>query len=117
MPRQKKDRQICFEPANRIFRPDMENSESAEITLEELEAMRLVDREGFDQNEAAVCMGVSRATFQRMLYSARYKLADGLLAGKNIVLSGGSYRLAKSGCACRKICRPCRFHKKGDVSE
>ncbi len=112
MPRQKKDRQICFEPANRIFRPEKESSGRADITHEELEALRLVDREGFAQSEAAGCMRVSRATFQRMLYSARYKLADALLEGKEIIISGGSYRLSESGCNCTKKCKPCRFIKK-----
>jgi predicted DNA-binding protein (UPF0251 family)/predicted Fe-Mo cluster-binding NifX family protein len=50
-----------------------------EITLDEFEAMRLVDRESMSQIDAAEDMQVSRATIQRLLSSGRKKLIDSIL--------------------------------------
>jgi len=46
------------------------------LKLEELEAIRLKDLEGLEQGECAEKMEVSRPTFQRILLSAREKIAD-----------------------------------------
>jgi len=54
------------------------------LKLEELEAIRLKDLEGLDQVDCAREMGVSRPTFQRILLSAREKVADSLVNGKAI---------------------------------
>jgi len=51
------------------------------LGLDELEALRLADVEGFYQEEAAACMGVSRATFGRILASARAKVARTVVEG------------------------------------
>lgn len=61
------------------------------LKLEELEAIRLKDLEGLDQEECAVKMEVSRPTFQRILISAREKIADSLINGKAINIEGGNY--------------------------
>jgi predicted DNA-binding protein (UPF0251 family) len=55
-----------------------------EITLEmdELEALRLADQEGFYHEEAAKQMNISRATFGRILDQARQKVAEAILGGK-----------------------------------
>jgi predicted DNA-binding protein (UPF0251 family) len=50
-----------------------------ELRLDELEAMRLCDIEGLDQNAAGQRMGVSRGTVQRLLRSGRTKLLGSLL--------------------------------------
>jgi predicted DNA-binding protein (UPF0251 family) len=44
------------------------------LKLEELEAIRLKDLEGMEQEECAARMEVSRPTFQRILISAGKKL-------------------------------------------
>ncbi|MBP2626729.1 MAG: hypothetical protein H6Q68_1440 [Firmicutes bacterium] len=42
-----------------------------ELGIEELEAVRLKDLDRMDQADCAAAMGLSRATFQRILQSAR----------------------------------------------
>lgn len=61
------------------------------LKLEELEAVRLKDLEGLEQGECAEKMGVSRPTFQRILLSAREKIADSLVNGKSIHIEGGNF--------------------------
>ncbi|NOZ93843.1 MAG: DUF134 domain-containing protein [Acidobacteria bacterium] len=71
------------------------------LGLDELEALRLADVEGLYQEDAAVCMGVSRATFGRILASARSKAARAIVEGTVLLVGedggpGGS----RSGTAC-----------------
>lgn len=61
------------------------------LKLEELEAIRLKDLEGLEQGECAERMEVSRPTFQRILLSAREKIADSLVNGKSIHIEGGNF--------------------------
>jgi len=63
------------------------------LKLEELEAIRLKDLEGLEQGECAEKMEVSRPTFQRILISAREKIADSLINGKTIHIEGGNFTL------------------------
>jgi len=58
------------------------------LSHEELEAIRLADEEKLYQEECANEMEVSRATFGRILNSARAKIADALLNGKKIIIEG-----------------------------
>lgn len=61
------------------------------LKLEELEAIRLKDLEGLEQSECAEKMEVSRPTFQRILLSAKEKIADSLVNGKIIRIEGGNF--------------------------
>ncbi len=61
------------------------------LKLEELEAIRLKDLMGLEQEECAQQMEVSRPTFQRILLAAREKIADSLVNGKSIQIEGGHY--------------------------
>ena len=61
------------------------------LKIEELEALRLKDLEGLEQEECAVKMEVSRPTFQRILIAAREKVADSLINGKAIRIEGGNF--------------------------
>ena len=61
------------------------------LKLEELEAIRLKDLEGLEQEDCASRMEVSRPTFQRILTAAREKIADSLIHGKDIRIEGGNY--------------------------
>jgi predicted DNA-binding protein (UPF0251 family)/predicted Fe-Mo cluster-binding NifX family protein len=60
------------------------------LGLDEAEALRLADLEGLYQEAAANRMGVSRATFGRIVESARHKTADAILNGKTLRLEGGA---------------------------
>jgi predicted DNA-binding protein (UPF0251 family) len=70
------------------------------ISIEEIEAVRLKDHEGLEQEECAKKMSVSRSTFARILLSARRKMADALLNGKSIRIEGGNYEFAKRSFRC-----------------
>ena len=63
------------------------------LTVEELEALRLVDLEDLTQEEAAVMMGVSRKTLWNDLQRARKKVVDALVNGYAIRIQGGDYIL------------------------
>jgi len=78
-----------FKPAGIPLRALEENL----LSLEELEALRLRDHERLSQIDCAQKMNVSRPTFQRILASARRKIADTLLAGKALRIEGGNYEL------------------------
>ncbi len=94
MARPTKWRQIEHIPTIVNFIPsDRETTKFAEniLKLEELEAIRLKDLEGLEQKECAEKMKVSRPTFQRILFSARAKIADSLIQGKAIRIEGGYY--------------------------
>ena len=73
--------------------------EESRLTVEEAEAIRLKDLEGLEQEEGAEKMNISRPTFQRVLASARQKIADALLNGKAIRIEGGNFEMS-----------PRRFH-------
>lgn len=72
------------------------------LKLEELEAIRLKDLEGLEQAECAQHMEVSRPTFQRILLSAREKIADSLIHGKVIRIEGGNFTRNICPVACQK---------------
>ena len=61
------------------------------ITIEELEAMRLVDYKGLTQEEAAERMHVSRKTLWSDLQRARKKVVDALIHGLALKIEGGNY--------------------------
>jgi predicted DNA-binding protein (UPF0251 family) len=62
--------------------------EIIQLAHDELEALHLCDGEGKTQEEAGVCMGVSRGTVQRLLANARCKVAQALVGQKALAISG-----------------------------
>ncbi len=64
------------------------------LSVDEAEAIRLKDIAGLEQEEGADRMGISRPTFQRILLSARQKVADALLNGKALRIEGGHVQVA-----------------------
>jgi len=116
MARPTKDRIIEKLPEIRFFKPagvPGHQLEIVEMTMEEVEALRLKDVKGLTQAEAAEVMNVSRPTFQRVLTSARKKAAEALTCGKAIKFEGGDYRLVKPGhcLECGKKMRRGRGHQ------
>lgn len=81
----------CFGPL--CGRPD----EVVVILPEEVEALRLVDLSGLEQEEAARTLGISRKTLWRDLHEARAKVADALVNGKTIRIAGCG-REREKGC-------------------
>ena len=79
------------------------------MTLDEYEAIRLMDLENLQQEQAAAQMGVARTPVQLIYNNARRKLADCLVNGKRLVISGGNYRLCEGKtCGCGCGCADCR---------
>jgi len=85
MPRNKKMRYCRGIDGYNLYKPSgipLSQMEIIELGLDELEAMRLCDFDGMQQEEAADAMGVSRGTIQRLLESGRRKTLDALVHGK-----------------------------------
>lgn len=94
MPRPVKWRRVENLPQNNYFiplgKPKCEIRETV-LKIEELEAMRLKDIEDLTQEECAERMQVSRQTFQNIIDEARKKVANALIEGNAINISGGNY--------------------------
>jgi len=101
MPRPAKMKRVGFVPSVTYFKPagiPLRMMDEIGISLEEAEAVRLKDLEGLEQEAAAAQMNISRPTFQRVLASARAKIADALLNGKAIRIEGGNFEMARRYC-------------------
>jgi len=87
-------RKVEFIPNIQYFVPsdiDVDDLQENILRIEELEAIRLKDLEGLEQEDCADKMEVSRQTFQRILNTAREKIADSLINGKAIRIEGGNF--------------------------
>ena len=76
--------------ADRVYKPQgipMRGLENTLVTLDQFEAMRLCDLEGLEQEEAGRRMGVSRGTIQRLLYSGRRKMVEGILNMNALIIN------------------------------
>lgn len=92
MSRPVKWRRINQIPSFSHFIPAGGESAAENVLLfEELEAIRLKDLEGLEQEACAEQMQISRPTFQRILIAARQKVADSLINGKAIRIAGGNF--------------------------
>jgi uncharacterized protein len=105
MPRPRKCRFVTQEPGVTFFKPQgipLRMLEHAQITVDELEALRLSDFLGMSHEEAAKQLKVSRPTVTRMLARAHQAIADALVNGKAIRIEGGDYVLEGLECQCPK---------------
>ena len=103
MPRRKKPRFVTGYPSIDAFVP-RGNLQTGQISLsvEGLEAIRLSDFEGLDQETAAGIMQVSRQTYGRILGEARHLVSDALVTGKALVIEGGTYEMGGRRRRCRR---------------
>lgn len=114
MPRPPKCRRVEQLPWVTYFKPSgIPMTELSEIVLsiEELEAIRLRDLSGLEHEECAERMSISRPTFHRVLASARQKVAQALVNGEALKVSGGNYKLAQHNLKCRS----CGHHWEGTI--
>ncbi|MDY5483413.1 MAG: DUF134 domain-containing protein [Clostridium sp.] len=95
MPRPRKCRKVCCLPENDGFAPIRGGDELAPIILnvDEYEAIRLIDREGFSQEQCGEYMHIARTTVQQIYAAARKKLADALVEGRPLRIEGGDFTL------------------------
>jgi len=101
-------RRIENEPVISYFKPrgvPLSDLDVVLLSLEELEAVRLVDLEGLNQEEAAQRMGISRRALWEDLQNARRKIVDALVKGKAIEIKGGRYTVKRPR---RGTCNGCQ---------
>ena len=118
MPRPRKCRKVCYLPDNDGFVPVRGGEELTPIVLnvDEYEAIRLIDREGFSQEQCGEYMRIARTTVQQIYAAARKKLADALVEGLPLRIEGGDFQLCDGNedyCGCGG----CRRHRRGCVQQ
>jgi len=79
---------LQFSPRGKAGRPD-----EIELKIDEFEAIKLADYQGYDQAEGAMAMGISRPSFGRILRNARHTIADALVNGKIIRIRTGNVQV------------------------
>ena len=107
MARPVKRRRVCGLPPVGAFRPEGgPGGPVIEVTVDEYEAVRLIDLLGLTQEECAAQMNVARTTVQAIYDSAREKLARMLAEGRPLAVQGGTYDLCgQAEHCCGRRCR------------
>lgn len=103
-----KDRLVAFNPDVSYFKPrgiPLMELEEVVMKVDECEAIRLADLMNLSHEAAGKQMGVSRATFGRIVQRARKSVADAVINGKAIRIEGGQYRLVSDARVF--FCRTC----------
>lgn len=109
MPRPSRRRRVCAEPCYNSFAPcGQQGPECVQLTVDEFEAIRLVDFEKQTHEGCAALMGISRTTVTEIYERARFKLADCIVNGKTLQISGGNYHLCDG---TTKLCCGRRCHR------
>ncbi|MGN1118889.1 MAG: DUF134 domain-containing protein [Oscillospiraceae bacterium] len=107
MARPSKCRRICSEPEFDGFVPRGNYAqETVILSVDEYETIRLIDLERLTQEQCAAIMNISRPTVTEIYDAARSKLADCIVNGKALNISGGNYRLCDGSALpyCRRNC-------------
>lgn len=117
MARPMKWRKVCSLPENSKFGPldpPMDVRNYINMTVDEYETIRLIDMDGFTQEECGKQMNIARSTVQVIYNEARKKLAESLVNGRVLLIEGGEYRLCEGfGNGCGPGCNRKR-HGKGN---
>ena len=79
---------VQFSPRGKAGRPN-----DIELRLDQFEALKLADLQGYSQAEGAASMGISRPTFGRILREARKILATALVNGMIIHIRTGDVQV------------------------
>jgi predicted DNA-binding protein (UPF0251 family) len=116
MPRPRKWRKVCCLPGSDRFGPlnaKINQEHFVTMSVDEYETIRLIDLEGYTQEECAKQMNIARTTVQAMYNDARKKLAESLVNEKVLKIEGGDYQLCdglEKSCGCGG-CRRHRFDR------
>lgn len=111
MPRPRKCRRVCCLPQRDIYGPlnvPIDEKNFITMTVDEYETIRLIDLEGFTQEECANQMNIARTTVQGIYNDARRKLAESLVNGRVLRIEGGDYKLCngfEKFCGGPRCCR------------
>ena len=105
MPRPRKFRKVCCMPKCQEFIPlhTQIDDKTVVLTIDEYEAVRLIDKEGFSQEESSTYMHIARTTVQQIYTNARKKIATALVEGLTLRIEGGDYQLCdgqEQYCSC-----------------
>jgi uncharacterized protein len=76
---------MACKPGALYFKPrgiPLMGLQEVRLAPDEMESIRLADLEGMYHEDAAQEMGISRATFGRILEGARRKVAEAIVQGK-----------------------------------
>lgn len=110
MPRPCKKRRVCSNPGEKCFSPKGTASDTTiNLTVDEYETLRLIDVEGYTQEECAASMDVARSTVQSIYASARKKLSTALVENCTLIVSGGEYHLCNDARSCCKKSSCCKL--------
>ena len=107
MPRPQRCRRVCREPEYSCFMPEgIRDGQDVMLTVDEYEALNLVDYRKLTHEQCAAQMDISRTTVTEIYESARFKVADAIVNGKRLVIGGGRYRLCDGSAApgCGRNC-------------
>lgn len=104
MPRPRKCRKVCCMPKTTEFSPVTCHGDQKVVcmTVDEYETIRLIDKEGFSQEECGAYMNVARTTVQQIYNNARVKLAEVIVDGCRLKIEGGDYKLCSGE---EKVCK------------
>jgi len=105
MSRPIQERKISNPPLMQGFKPfgiQRNILRSVKLLYDEFEAIRLLDYDGLNQDQAAILMNVSRSTLTRIYEKARKTVAQALVEGKTIVIEGGNVQFGKQWYRCKR---------------
>ncbi|HHD64839.1 MAG TPA: DUF134 domain-containing protein [Desulfobulbaceae bacterium] len=96
MVRPRKNRCVQALPVSAFYKPRgvvLHKMKGVTLTLEGFEALRLIDAEGINREEAAQMMDISTPTLCRILAEARSTVARALANGWALRIEGGDYTI------------------------
>ncbi|MFH1507162.1 MAG: DUF134 domain-containing protein [Candidatus Omnitrophota bacterium] len=103
MPRPFRFRRVQCRPDSNYFKPrgiPVDSLEEVNLSMDELEAIRLADLEGMYQEDACGKMNISRQTFGNIINSAHKKIADSLVNSKALRIEGGAVKMTERHFTC-----------------
>ncbi len=118
MPRKKRERRMLMPPVIKgmsVYGVRGRKASEINLLLEEYEAIRLLDHQMLNQEQAALVMNVSRPTLTRIYEEARQKVASAFVEGRDIMIKGGHVTFDQNWFKCN-ICKAnFNFHEEGST--
>ena len=87
------------------------------MTLDEYEVIRLIDLNKLTHEQASKQMNISRTTVSEIYEMARYKIANSLVHGRPLLISGGNYQLCQGEQNCLQNCPKRKIHKQQIITK